>query len=75
MDQTTETKRELKVVVSDTGPLLHLAEADALSLLKYLGEIVQAQANTFGFQDGFIAITIVSLVAIIPTSLLLLHRR
>ena len=39
MDQTTETKRELKVVVSDTGPLLHLAEADALSLLKYLGEI------------------------------------
>jgi hypothetical protein len=36
---------------------------------------VQAQANTFGFQDGFIAITIVSLVAIIPTSLLLLHRR
>jgi len=43
--------------------------------LKYLGEIVQAQANTFGFQDGFIAITIVSLVAIIPTSLLLLHRR
>jgi hypothetical protein len=34
--------------------------------LDYLGEVVRAQANTSGFQDGFITVGLVSMVALIP---------
>lgn len=29
----------MRIIVSDTGPLLHLAEAKALDLLKHAGEV------------------------------------
>ena len=42
----------------------------------YLNSIVAAQANTLGFQDGFIAIAFVSAIAAVPVFLLTRkHRR
>jgi EmrB/QacA subfamily drug resistance transporter len=38
--------------------------------LDYLARIVTAQANTLGFQDGFMAVAFVSLFALIPVLLL-----
>ncbi len=38
--------------------------------LDYLGKVVHAQANTLGFQDGFMALAFVFLFAIIPASIL-----
>ncbi|PPR22057.1 MAG: Multidrug export protein EmrB [Alphaproteobacteria bacterium MarineAlpha10_Bin3] len=44
--------------------------------LDYLNSIVAAQANTLGFQDGFIAIAFVSAIAAVPVFLLTRkHRR
>lgn len=43
--------------------------------LNYLGEVVTAQANTLGFQDGFLAVATASLMAIFPTLLLIRLRR
>ena len=34
--------------------------------LHYLGQVVQAQANTLGFQDGFLILAIVFILAMIP---------
>ncbi len=38
--------------------------------LDYLGKVVHAQANTMGFQDGFVAIALVFLLAMIPATIL-----
>ncbi len=38
--------------------------------LNYLGKVVHAQANTLGFQDGFIAVAIASTLTVLPTLLL-----
>ena len=38
--------------------------------LNYLGDMVHAQANTLGFQDGFVAIAIVSFLGLIPVAIL-----
>ncbi len=38
--------------------------------LDYLGKVVHAQANTMGFQDGFVAIALVFLFAMIPATVL-----
>ena len=43
--------------------------------LDYLSEVVNAQANTLGFQDGFIAVALVSMLSIIPVWLLRRNRR
>ena len=43
--------------------------------LNYLSDVVYAQANTLGFQDGFIAVAIVSMCALIPALLLIRQRR
>ena len=43
--------------------------------LNYLGEVVHAQANTLGFQDGFLAVALASLLAVVPTLLLSRSRR
>ena len=44
--------------------------------LEFLNSIVTAQANTLGFQDGFIAIAFVSAIAVVPVFLLTRrHRR
>jgi EmrB/QacA subfamily drug resistance transporter len=34
--------------------------------LRHLGQMIEAQANTFGFQDGFILIAIVFVCALVP---------
>ncbi len=40
-----ETKtRRLKIVVCDTGPILHLHEAQALEVLSYAGEVIVPRA-------------------------------
>jgi hypothetical protein len=38
--------------------------------LDYLGDIVNAQANTLGFQDGFIAVGLISMCSLVPVMLL-----
>jgi len=43
--------------------------------LDYLGKVVHAQANTLGFQDGFSALAIVFLLAIVPATVLAWIRR
>ena len=43
--------------------------------LNYLGEVVQAQANTLGFRDGFLAIAIVTFCAMVPAVILGFRRR
>ena len=43
--------------------------------LDYLSEVVNAQANTLGFQDGFLAVGLVSMLSIIPVWLLRRNRR
>ena len=43
--------------------------------LHYLGDIVQQQANTMGFQDGFIAVGLISMFALIPVFLLTQNHR
>jgi MFS family permease len=43
--------------------------------LNYLGEVVQAQADTLGFQDGFLAIAIVTICAMVPAMILGFRRR
>lgn len=43
--------------------------------LDYLGEVVNAQANTLGFQDGFITVGLVSMIAVLPVLLLRRNRR
>ncbi len=39
MGNQAERGNGLRLVVSDTGPLLHLGEADALLLLTWTGEV------------------------------------
>ena len=41
--------------------------------LDYLSDVLNAQANTLGFQDGFIAVGLVSMIAILPV--LMLRRK
>jgi MFS family permease len=43
--------------------------------LDFLGQVVHAQANTLGFQDGFTALALVFLLAIIPATALAWVRR
>ena len=38
--------------------------------LHYLGQVVQAQANTLGFQDGFMILAVVFILAMIPAYIL-----
>ena len=38
--------------------------------LYYLGQVVQAQANTLGFQDGFLILAVVFILAMIPAYIL-----
>jgi DHA2 family multidrug resistance protein len=41
-----------------------------VSALHYLGRVVEAQATTLGFQDGFMLITAVFLAALVPAAIL-----
>jgi hypothetical protein len=42
--------------------------------LDHLGQVIEAQANTMGFQDGFLLIGIVFLGALIPAYILAKSR-
>ena len=44
--------------------------AHSLGALHYLGQVVQAQANTLGFQDGFMVLAVVFILAMIPAYIL-----
>ncbi|NKB59721.1 MAG: DHA2 family efflux MFS transporter permease subunit [Alphaproteobacteria bacterium] len=74
--QTSANNATLEMLDSVRGLLNAGGVPDALldSLaLDYLGEVVNAQANTLGFQDGFIAMGFISLCSIVPV--LLLRRK
>ena len=43
--------------------------------LKYLGDVVEAQANTLGFQDGFLWVAIAALASLLPTTVMMLQKR
>ena len=40
--------------------------------LQFLGQVVSIQANTLAFHDGFLVVTLIFLIALLPTWLL--HR-
>tara|TARA_B100000676_G_scaffold279752_1_gene303335 strand:+ start:1376 stop:2926 length:1551 start_codon:yes stop_codon:yes gene_type:complete len=42
---------------------------------KYLGDVVEAQANTLSFQDGFIWVAIAAVISLIPATILMLQKR
>ena len=42
--------------------------------LHYLGRVVEAQAQTMGFQDGFMVIAVVFILALIPAMILAVKR-
>ena len=70
---TREMLEAVRRVLGEEGIPNALHEPVALN---YLGEVVYAQANTLGFQDGFIAIALMSLFALVPTLMLARkHRR
>jgi len=54
-------------ILNEAGVPTALHEPGALH---YLGQVVHAQANTLGFQDGFVLIAIVFLFAMIPAWIL-----
>ena len=43
--------------------------------LDYLGAVVSAQANTLGFQDGFIAVALFCILPMLPIAMLIRSRR
>ena len=43
--------------------------------LKYLGDVVEAQANTLGFQDGFLWVAIAALASLLPATVMMLQKR
>ena len=42
--------------------------------LHYLGRVVEAQAQTMGFQDGFMVIAVVFILALIPAMILAVKK-
>lgn len=40
--------------------------------LQYLSQMISIQANTLAFQDGFLVVTLIFLIALVPTWML--HR-
>ena len=68
--------RELLEQVSSLLQAGGVPEADrGASALHYLARVVEAQANTLGFQDGFMLITTIFLGALIPAGILGLSDR
>ena len=69
-------RRTIRTDITQNEQLWVLGEegfAEALRspvALNYLSDMVHAQANTLGFQDGFVAIAIVSFLGLIPVAVL-----
>jgi DHA2 family multidrug resistance protein len=59
-------------ILNEAGVPSALHEAGALH---YLGQVVHAQANTIGFQDGFLVLAISFLFAMLPAWLLGRRKR
>ncbi len=64
---TREMLSSVHGILGETGVPSALHSSVALD---YLGKVVHAQASTLGFQDGFSALTLVFLFAIIPAIVL-----
>jgi len=66
-------------MLSDVGRILGEAGVPSSvhepGALHYLGQVVHAQANTIGFQDGFLVLAVSFLFAMIPAWLLGKNRR
>jgi hypothetical protein len=43
--------------------------------MNYLDQVIIAQANILGFQDGFVALTMIGVIPLIPVLLLLRKKR
>ncbi len=69
---TQELLERVKQLLSESGLP---EELRAPSALQYLGEVIQAQASTRGFQDGFLILVLSFLAAMIPAYILGRHRR
>jgi len=69
---THEMIEALRRLLSEAGLPENLQTPGAL---QYLGEVIQAQASTRGFQDGFLILVVSFIAAMIPAYLLKRHRR
>ncbi|MFT6582012.1 MAG: EmrB/QacA subfamily drug resistance transporter, partial [Alphaproteobacteria bacterium] len=71
--QTSANAATRELLISIQGLLNNGGVPESLHIpvaLHYLGNVVQEQANTLGFQDGFIAVGLISMAALIPVFLL-----
>ncbi len=64
---TRELIEKVERLLSESGVPEALHQPGALD---YLGKVLEAQANTFGFQDGFMVIAAVFVAALIPAYIL-----
>ncbi len=64
---TRELIEKVERLLSESGVPEALHHPGALD---YLGKVLEAQANTFGFQDGFMVIAAVFVAALIPAYIL-----
>ncbi|MDA0663917.1 MAG: MFS transporter, partial [Proteobacteria bacterium] len=64
---TRELMQKVERLLGEAGLPAEQREPGALH---YLGEVIQAQASTFGFQDGFMLLVVFFLAAMIPAWLL-----
>ena len=76
--QTTANSTTVEMLGMVTGRLAGTGLPDAVQqgvAMSYLTDVVTAQANMLGFQDGFFFLTCVALGPIIPVLFLLRNRR
>ena len=76
--QTASNSSTIEMISALSGPLglagveTHIRDGIAFS---YLDRVVIGQANMLGFQDGFVALTLIALMPLIPILLLILSSR
>jgi MFS transporter, DHA2 family, multidrug resistance protein len=76
--QTSANAATRELLISIQGLLNNAGVPESLHIpvaLHYLGNVVQEQANTLGFQDGFITVGLVSMLGLIPVFLLTRKNR
>ncbi|MGZ0189665.1 MAG: MFS transporter, partial [Alphaproteobacteria bacterium] len=76
--QTTANSATLEMLNAINGRLasggLDAATQQGLAM-NYLDQVIIAQANILGFQDGFVALSVVAVIPLIPVLLLLRKKR
>jgi MFS family permease len=76
--QTASNSSTIEMISALSGPLglagveTHIRDGIAFS---YLDRVVIGQANMLGFQDGFVALTLIALMPLIPILLLVFSSR